>query len=159
MYLSLRHKRVKLRIKEAKLRKSFLLLFLVVLTACSGASNKSEDQSFTVKETIQTYLSESKGIEVKNVTLEVGNIKSEGNKLTCDATVALKENPNQKMTFQYSLIKENGRWKVASSESVGSPHAGKPMPSGHPPTGEGQQMNQDLPPPLPPGHPPIKEKK
>jgi len=147
-------------IKEVKLRRiTMIMLMAAVLftAACSSPEKKAEAGKGDVKSAVEAYLTGTKGIELNNVDLGIANLKEEGDRMTCEVSVALKEDAKQKFTYNYTLKKENGKWKVASSEAVGGPHAGKPasqMPEGHPPVAEGQQ-----PPPssqtMPPGHPPV----
>lgn len=149
-------KQMILKIKEAKLRKILMFAAIVVLAACTAPQKKSEDLNLLAREAVETYLTGAKGIELKNVTVEIANLKKEGETVLCEVNVALKENPQQKFTYKYTLKQEAGKWKVASSEPVGGSHAGKPMgqgmPEGHPPVGDGEQA---APGQMPLGHPPM----
>jgi ABC-type transporter MlaC component len=108
-------------------------LVLASLLGLAGCKSTSEDPKAAVQAAIEKRLKDQPNLMLQNMTLEVGEVKINGDTAEADAKFTSKQAPNLTVGVHYSLRKSNGQWEVVSSSSSGAgmnPHGGA-MPNPH----------------------------
>ena len=96
---------------------------------------------------VDTYLQKVKNIDTSLMTIQLQDLKVEGETATAKVVYGAKKGEMPAMTYLYDFAKKDGAWTVLKSQPEGSdPHAGMGMPPG---MGGGQGSD------LPPGHPEV----
>lgn len=159
------------RLKFAFLLTALTAALILGIACKKGASATQETAG--IKESVTTYLRDTKGISMEKIDLEIKDLVVKGETATCTASLTLKGEVPTTMAFNYELEKKAGKWAVKGSKPGGdNPHGamgapapgGMPgaMPPGHPPMGDANAPMGDPhggmgDPHAMPGHPPMGE--
>lgn len=96
---------------------------------------------------VDTYLQKVKNIDTSLMTIQVQDLKVEGQTATAKVVYSAKKGDMPPMTYLYDFAQKDGAWTVLKSQPAGADaHAGMGMPEGM-----GGAQGSDL----PPGHPQI----
>jgi hypothetical protein len=134
----------------------YLLTAALLLAGCNRAPESKE----AVRSAVMDHLAKNTGLDITSMTIDVGDVKFEGDKALAAVSFRPKSSPDAGMTMNYTLERRGGNWVVAKPPESGGhgaeaqPPASQPgeqMPPGHPPVGGAQKGASDL----PPGHPPV----
>ena len=135
-----------------------LLLGITILTLGCG---RLGDQKPAVKKAIEAHLASRSDLAIGQMTMDVKDVKVEGDKAGADVVFRVTNSPEMQMGYHYELAREGGTWKVidgqpsqADSKHPGGdadPNATDPnaLPPGHPPLPDAPAGE------MPPGHPPL----
>jgi hypothetical protein len=106
-----------------------MLLCLVgaalVLSGC-GRSGGVQSKA-AIQEAIERHLQKQSTVLLDNMTVEVQDVKFEGDRANADVKFRSKQSPDVVVGRQYVLRRVAGQWQVESSSSpggMGSPHGG-----------------------------------
>ncbi len=134
----------------------FLLTAALLLAGC----NRAPESKDAVRSAVMDHLAKNTGLDVNSMTIDVGDVKFEGDKALAVVSFRPKSSPDAGMTMNYTLERQGAKWVVAKRPESGghgadaqppAPQPGGQMPPGHPPVGGAQKGGSDL----PPGHPPV----
>ena len=140
-------------------------LVVFSLLAALGCSSMG-DQKPAVEKAIKDHLSKRSELAINNMTMEVKDVKVDGDKAGAEVLFRVTSAPEMQMAYHYELARESGSWKVLqgrpaqadSSHPTGSadPSMSDPsaLPPGHPPFGGGEAGTSSG---LPEDHPPLGE--
>ena len=115
-----------------------------LLAGCG--SRQETDAKSAIQQAIEKRLAGRSDLTASNMTLEVKNIRIEGDRAEAEVIFRTTSDPPAQMAFLYQLRKEGQEWQVekGSPRTANSPHppssspdsennAGS-LPAGHPPT-------------------------
>jgi hypothetical protein len=126
----------------------FLLLAALLIVGCNRGAPQSKD---AIRAGIMEHLAKNTGLDMSQMTVEVGDVKFEPDKAIATVAFRPKTSPDAGMTMNYTLDRQGNKWVVAKSAgSTGSAHGGAEGPSGAPAPAAPPSGGD-----LPPGHPPI----
>ena len=92
------------------------------------------------------HLSKNTGLDMNSMTVEIKNVRYEGNTAKAEVAFKPKASPDAGMSMNYTLERRGNQWVVAGrADSTGAAHGGG-TPQTPPAQGGGD---------LPPGHPPV----
>jgi hypothetical protein len=127
----------------------YLLFAGLLIAGCNRAPENRE----AIREAVTEHVTKNAGIDMNQITLEVGDVKFEGNEATAAVSFKPKGAPEQGMNMSYTLERRGEKWVVKGRGAghgggmgggMGSPMGSGPGASGAEPGGE-----------LPQGHPPV----
>jgi hypothetical protein len=133
------------------------LIALLVGVGCS----RFGDQTAAIKKAIETHLASRSDLAFNQMTMDVKEVKVDGDKAGADVVFRVTNAPEMQMGYHYDLAREGGAWKVVdgrpSQENSkhpsgdADPNATDPnaLPPGHPPL-SGAPAGE-----MPEGHPPL----
>jgi hypothetical protein len=136
----------------------YLLTAALLLAGCNRAPESKE----AVRSAVMDHLAKNTGLDVNSMTIDVGDVKFEGDKALAIVSFRPKSSPDAGMTMNYTLERHGAKWIVAKRPESGghgaeaqppAAQSGGEMPAGHPPVGGSQKGASDL----PPGHPPVSQ--
>jgi hypothetical protein len=120
---------------EVRMR-SLLACTMGVWLIFSGCGKSPGGQSKeAIKAAIEQHLQQRSNVVYNNMTLEIQNVKFEGDRAEADVRFQSKQSPQAAVNVHYTLKKVGDRWQVESSSSGagmgghgtgGSPHGGAP---------------------------------
>jgi hypothetical protein len=121
---------------------------VLVSLGCQGLVN----QEAAVQKAIQEHLAERSDLALDKMTMVMERVTVDGNTAQAEVVFGVADDPQSRMSYQYDLRREDGRWLV---------EAGRPSASQLPHPEMGEAMPGDSSPAepssLPEGHPPISE--
>ena len=111
--------------------RAILLCLVGAALVLSGCSKSGKVQSKdAIQEAIERHLQKQSSVLLDNMTVEVQDVKFEGDRANADVKFRSKQSPDVAVGRQYVLRRVGGQWQVESSSSpggMGNPHGG-PMP-------------------------------
>jgi hypothetical protein len=130
----------------------------LVIVGCSRAPENRD----AVREAVTEHLSKNAALDMNQLTVDIADVKFQGNEATASVAIKPKSAPEQGMTMSYTLERRGDKWQVKGrgaghgggmgTEGGMDPQPGSGMPSGHPPVNApGGTKSGDL----PAGHPPV----
>ena len=151
------------------------MLAVVLLGSATIACNRAPESKDAVREAVMEHLNKNAGLDLKSMTVEVGNVTFEGNTATASVAFKPKSSPDAGMSMNYKLDRRGEKWVVQEKSGGGAGHGagmgaappadpgatapptGEAMPPGHPPVapGAGGAKGGAAAGDLPPGHPPV----
>ncbi len=102
-----------------------LLGVALVLGGCNkfrGGQSKA-----AIQEAIEKHLQKQSNVLLNNMSVEVGDVKYEGDRANADVKFRSKQSPDLAVPRQYVLRRVGDQWQVESSSSpggMGAPHGG-----------------------------------
>jgi hypothetical protein len=122
--------------------------------------NRAPDSKDAVRSAVMEHLTKNTGLDVNSMSVDIGDVKFEGDKAVAAVSFRPKASPDAGMTMNYSLERRGGKWVVAKRPEGGGHGAGAQppapsggeMPPGHPPVGGAEKGAGSE---LPAGHPPV----
>jgi hypothetical protein len=133
----------------------YVLAAALLLASC----NRAPESKDAVRAAVMDHLAKNTGLDVSSMTVDVGDVKFEGDKAMAAVSFRPKSSPDAGMTMNYSLERRGGKWVVAKRPEGGGhgggmppPQPGTEMPSGQPPAGADKGAASSE---LPAGHPPV----
>ncbi|MDZ4798299.1 MAG: hypothetical protein SGI92_09065 [Bryobacteraceae bacterium] len=147
-------------------RSLLCLLFATLLLATNGCKKAGENKE-AVRDGVLQHLSKNAALDVNSLTIDVTDIKFQGDEATAAVSIKPKSAPEQGMSMSYTLVRKGDKWEVkgkaaghggggamgAAPPTDPPPASGTPEPKGAlgdapkaPAAGGGD---------LPPGHPPV----
>ncbi len=104
-----------------------VIIGLVALVAMgSAACGRFGDQKKAVQTAIEDHLKQRANMMFQNMTLEVRDVKIDGDTADAQALLRSKQSPNISVGVRYILRRSGGRWQVESSAPLSglgpSPH-------------------------------------
>jgi hypothetical protein len=142
-------------------------LFVAIAVAVSACKRAPENKE-AIRQAITQHVTKNAGIDMNQISLEVGDVKFEGNQATAAVSFKPKGAPEQGMNMSYTLERRGNEWVVkgrgaghggmggamGGGMGAGGDAAAGEMPSGHPPVNSpGGAAKGDL----PAGHPPVNQ--
>lgn len=139
-----------------------LVLLSLLALGCGGMG----DQKPAIEKAIKDHLASRSDLAINNMTMEVKDVRMEGDKAGAEVLFRVTNAPEMQMAYHYELAREGGAWKVLqgrpaqadSSHPDGGADPGSSDPSalppGHPPMGAPSGGGENE---LPPDHPPFGE--
>ena len=126
----------------------FLLLLLISVMVCGGCKKAPDAESKeSVKKAIDAYLAQRQNLALGNMSMEVVDVKFEGDTATAEVKFTSKQSSNLAVTVHYKLQRRDNEWHVESTVPArgagGNPHGVTPSPGSPAAGGE---------PPLEPSH-------
>jgi len=123
--------------------RSVLVGLLGLTLVGSGCSKSGGTQSKeAVQAAIEQYLQKQSNIAMNNMTLEMGDVKFQGDRADAEVKFHSKQAPSLAVGVHYVLRRAGDQWEVQSSSASsgmgGNPHGGTagqaptPPPSGPP---------------------------
>jgi len=112
-----------------RLQLSWLVCLAVLASGCSRAGKSQSNAA--IQEAIEGYLQKQSNVMLSNMTVEVKQVRIDGDRATADVNFRSKQSPDLVMGRHYVLRQVDGQWQVESSSSpggMGGPHGGPPMP-------------------------------
>lgn len=114
-----------------------VIIGLATLAAIgSVACGRFGDQKKAVQTAIEEHLKQRTNMMFQNMTLEVQDIKFDGDTADAQAILRSKQSPNISVGVRYILRKSGGRWQVESSAPTSgmgtSPHGAAGSMGGDP---------------------------
>jgi hypothetical protein len=101
----------------------------LVLSGC-GKSGAVQSKA-AIQEAIERHLQRQSTVLLSNMTVEVQEVRFEGDRANADVTFRSKQSPDVVVGRQYVLRRVGGQWQVESSFSpggMGNPHGGAMPP-------------------------------
>ena len=147
-------------------------LFTAALAVTAGCNRAPENNKEAVRQAVTEHLSKNAALDMNQLTLDVADVKFQGNEATANVSIKPKSAPDQGMTMAYTLERQGDKWQVKGRGAGhggggmgmpggmpggmggATPPAGAEIPSGHPPVnspGAGSPKSSEL----PSGHPPV----
>jgi hypothetical protein len=120
------------------------------LAIAAGGCQRLMNQDAAIQKAIRDHLTERSDLDMTKMTLEMHEVKVNGDKATAEVVFRTTTEPPAQMNYHYDLHRESGLWKV----DTGRPSAASNQ---HPQMGEGEaagDAGSDAG-ELPAGHPPI----
>jgi hypothetical protein len=107
----------------------------LVLSNCNRSGKVSSNAA--IQQAIEQHLQKQSSVLFNNMTVEVQDIKFEGDRANADVKFRSKQAPDLVVRRRYVLDRVGGQWQVESSSSpggMGNPHGGamSPQPSTSP---------------------------
>jgi len=107
----------------------------LVLSNCHRSA--SVPSNAAIQQAIEQHLQKQSGVLLNNMTVEVEDIKVEGDRANADVKFRSKQSPDLVVGRHYGLRRVKGQWQVESSSSpggMGNPHGASipPQPSSPP---------------------------
>jgi hypothetical protein len=146
------------------------LLYLLLATALfvTAGCKKAGENKEAVKEGVVQHLSKNAALDVNSLTIDVTDVKFQGDEATAAVSIKPKSAPEQGMNMSYTLVRKGEKWEVKGKAAghgggagmgggTGAPPAEAPAPG----TPEPKGALGDAPKApaaagnLPPGHPPV----
>lgn len=128
----------------------------LLLAACNKAPQNRE----AVQQAIAEHVTKNAGIDMSQISLELKDVKFEGNQAIASVSFRPKNAPSQGMSMSYTLERSGDKWVIkgrgAGHGNAGGSSAGSSMqmPPGHPSAGGSGGSSGNT---LPPGHPPVNQ--
>ena len=117
-----------------------MLLCLVGMALVLSNCNRSgkAPSNAAIQQAIEQHLQKQSSVLSNNMTVEVQDIKFEGDRANADVKFRSKQSPDLVVGRHYILHRVGGQWQVESSSSpggMGNPHGGamSPQPTTPPP--------------------------
>lgn len=101
----------------------------LVLSGCSKSGGVQSKGA--IQEAIERHLQKQSSVLLNNLTVEVGDVKFEGDRANANVKFRSKQSPDVVVGRQYVLRRVGGQWQVESSSSpggMGNPHGGTMPP-------------------------------
>jgi hypothetical protein len=144
-------------------RSLLYILFATILLAGTGCKKAGENKE-AVREGVVQHLSKNAALDVNSLTIDVTDIKFQGEEATAAVSIKPKSAPEQGMTMSYTLVRKADKWEVKGKAAGHGAGMGGPPPTDAPATGTPEPKGAlgDAPKSpsaggdLPPGHPPVK---
>jgi hypothetical protein len=112
--------------------RAMLLCLVGAALVLSGCSKSGGVQSKgAIQEAIERHLQKQSSVLLNNMTVEVRDVKFEGDRANADVRFRSKQSPDVVVGRQYALQRVGGQWQVESSSSpggMGNPHGGPMSP-------------------------------
>ena len=107
----------------------------LVLSNCNRSGKVQSNAA--IQQAIEQHLQKQSSVLFNNMTVEVQDIKFEGDRANADVKFRSKQSPDLVVARHYVLRRVEGQWQVESSSSpggMGNPHGGpmSPQPSSPP---------------------------
>jgi len=109
-----------------------LLATALLLAGC----NRAPESKDAVRAAVVDHISKNTGLDVNSMTIDVGDVKFQGNQATAAVSFRPKTSPDAGMTMNYTLDRQGNKWVVAKradSSGHGAAAPGADLPKGHPP--------------------------
>ena len=112
--------------------RAILLCLVGAALVLSGCSKSGGVQSkAAIQEAIERHLQKQSSVLLDNMTVEVQDVKFEGDRANADVKFRSKQSPDVVVGRQYVLRRVGKQWQVESSSSaggMGNPHGGPMSP-------------------------------
>jgi hypothetical protein len=140
------------------------LYTLAAATLLLNGCNRAPESKEAVRSAVMDHLAKNTGLDVSSMTVDVGNVKFDGNQAMAVVSFRPKASPDAGMTMNYTLERKGNKWVVAKRPEGGGhgagtqpspPPPGGELPSGHPPVGGAAKGGSSS--ELPAGHPPVSQ--
>lgn len=144
-------------------RSLLCILFATILLAGTGCRKAGENKE-AVREGVVQHLSKNAALDVNSLTIDVTDVKFQGDEATAAVSIKPKSAPDQGMTMSYTLVRNGEKWEVKGKAAghgggMGAPPAAGDVPHSGTPEPKGALGDAPKAPAaggdLPPGHPPV----
>jgi hypothetical protein len=124
-----------------------LILAIATALAVVGCSRAPENKE-AVRDAVTEHLAKNAALDMNQLTVDIGDVKFQGNEATASVAIKPKSAPDQGMTMSYTLERRGDKWQV---KGRGAGHGGGTGMGGGMPGGMGSQSGTEI----PSGHPPV----
>ncbi|MBI4458767.1 MAG: hypothetical protein HY648_01745 [Acidobacteria bacterium] len=124
---------------------ALLAVFSLMSLLVGCTSEPAADSDTAVRQAIEKHLAGRSDLAADKMTMEVVNVKFDGERAEAEVVFRTTSGPPAQMAFLYELHREGSEWQVER----GRPSA---TDSPHPSSSSGSDGNKN---PSPEGHPPI----
>ena len=148
------------------MNRSLLYLLLGTVLLATAACKKAGENKEAVREGVVQHLTKNAALDVNSLTIDVTDVKFQGDEATAAVAIKPKSAPDQGMTMSYTLVRKGEKWEVKGKAAghgggagMGAPPAAAEPPAAGTPEPKGALGDAPKAPTaggdLPPGHPPV----
>jgi hypothetical protein len=115
------------------------------------------NQDAAVQKAIQDHLAERSDLAMDKMVMAVQHVNINGDTAQAEVVFTVAGDTGSRMSFQYDLQRESGRWKVTGGHPTASQVAHPPMGNSPGDGGMPGETGNSEPLSLPEGHPPVQQ--
>ena len=104
-----------------------LVLFAAALAVVGVGCNRAPDDKEAVKAGVVEHLQKNAALDMNQLSVDVGDVKFEGNRAVAQVSIKPKTAPDQGMSMSYTLERRGDKWMV---QGRGAGHGGMGMGGG-----------------------------
>jgi len=95
-----------------------LIGFAAIALITSGCSRFTGRSRSAVREAIQEHLREQPGLQMQNMSMEVNDVRFQGDTADAQVKFVSRESPQAFVVIRYQLRKQGGKWQVQSTSRM-----------------------------------------